>query len=118
MKAFSHILWLIFGGIETVILWVLLGALWCVTVVGIPCGLRCIGYARYGLWPFGKIFSTDYASHPVLNALWMAAGGFLLALLYLIIGFLWCLTIIGIPFGLQSFKLAKLSFFPFGVVVS
>lgn len=118
MKAFGHILWLIFGGIETAVLWVLLGAVWCVTVVGAPYGLRCIGYARYGLWPIGKIFSTDSASHPVLNGIWTAAGGFLLALLYLIFGFLWSATLIGIPFGLQSFKLAKLSCFPFGAVVS
>ena len=67
--------------------------------------------------PMGKIVNTDFEEHPVLNSVWVVCGGFLIALLYLIVGFLWCASIIGIPFGLQSFKFAELACFPFGAYV-
>ena len=51
----------------------------------------------------------------VLNVLWIIfGGGIIIAFEYLIAGLLLCVTVVGIPFGLQAFKLAKLSLFPFG----
>ncbi len=51
----------------------------------------------------------------LLNLLWaVIGGGALIALQYLLGGIILCLTIVGIPFGLQCFKLAQLSLFPFG----
>jgi uncharacterized membrane protein YccF (DUF307 family) len=48
------------------------------------------------------------------NLLWILLGGFIISIEYLIGGFLLCVTIIGIPFGLQCFKLGILALFPFG----
>ena len=48
------------------------------------------------------------------NILWFFLGGFLLALYYAVFGFLMCITIVGIPFGVQLFKMAGLSLCPFG----
>ncbi|MEM9695103.1 MAG: YccF domain-containing protein [Myxococcota bacterium] len=49
-----------------------------------------------------------------LNVLWAILGGFVVALQYLLGGLLLCLTVVGIPFGMQCFKLAGLALFPFG----
>lgn len=51
------------------------------------------------------------------NILWFIFGGFLSGLSWLFSGVLWCITIIGIPFGLQFFKIAKLCLAPFGARV-
>ena len=48
------------------------------------------------------------------NIVWFVLGGFISFLSWSIIGVLWCITIVGIPFGLQFFKIAKLSLAPFG----
>ena len=48
------------------------------------------------------------------NIIWFICGGFISGLSWLIIGCLWCVTIVGIPVGLQCFKFAALCFFPFG----
>ena len=116
MEGIGRFLWLIFGGIETAVLWLLLGALWCLTGIGFPYGKQCLRYGLLGLWPIGKIVSTDHRLHPVLNGIWTALGGFLIAFFYLLFGFLWCATLIGVPVGLQAFKFAKLSCLPFGAV--
>jgi uncharacterized membrane protein YccF (DUF307 family) len=51
----------------------------------------------------------------ILNLLWaIFGGGFITALEYLLAGILCCLTIVGIPFGVQCFKIASLALFPFG----
>ena len=48
------------------------------------------------------------------NVIWFLCGGVILGLSWLLTGCLWCITIIGIPVGMQCFKFAALSFFPFG----
>jgi len=50
----------------------------------------------------------------LLNLIWLIFGGFIVALAYLLGGILLCITIIGIPFGIQCFKLAGLALWPFG----
>jgi len=50
----------------------------------------------------------------LLNIIWLILGGFIVVLAYLLGGILLCITIIGIPFGIQSFKLAGLALAPFG----
>ncbi len=50
----------------------------------------------------------------LLNLIWLIAGGFIVVLAYLFGGLLLCITIIGIPFGIQCFKLAGLAAAPFG----
>ena len=50
----------------------------------------------------------------LLNIIWLIFGGFIVVLAYLLGGLLLCITIIGIPFGIQCFKLAGLAIAPFG----
>jgi uncharacterized membrane protein YccF (DUF307 family) len=51
------------------------------------------------------------------NIIWLVFGGLFAALGYIFGGFVLCLTIIGIPFGLQCFKLAGVALFPFGKTI-
>ena len=80
-----------------------------------PVGFQCFKFAQFILWPFGKdiMFSTSTGSF-LLNILWIMLFGWELAIASLIVGMIWCVTIIGIPFGMQCFKFAKLALLPFG----
>mgnify|MGYP003319457125 CR=1 FL=1 len=117
MKLFrflGNVIWFIFTGLVSAIGFFLLGLLWCITIIGIPFGLQCFKYAKLVLWPMGKVVDSNFGAHPIANVLWFIFGGFGLALTFLFEGLVYCVSIIGIPFGLQCFKFAKLSMFPFG----
>ena len=93
-------------------------SLWCITVVGIPVGMQCFKFAALSFFPFGK--EVQYgggAGSFLLNIIWLIVSGLPLALEHLALGTALCVTIIGIPFGLQQFKLAKLALMPFGAEV-
>ncbi len=117
MKTIGNILWFIFTGFWSAVAWFLAGVLLCITVIGIPFGRQCFKFAKLVLWPFGKKVTTRFDKHPIANILWAVLFGWEYALSYVILGLAWCITIIGIPFGKQCFKLAALSFFPFGATV-
>ena len=116
MSFIGNLLWLVLGGIILGIMWFLFGFLWCLTIVGIPIGIQCFKMADLQFLPFGRDVFYDQAGagSMLLNIFWIVFGGIELAAVNLFIGILFCMTIIGIPFGLQSFKLAKLSLMPFG----
>ncbi len=118
MKLIGNILWVLLGGFLTAFSWLILGALWCITIVGIPMGLQCFKFAKLCLWPFGKeiVYGKSTVS-ALVNVLWLIFGGLEQAFVFLIAGCTLCVTIIGIPFGLQFFKFAKLSLMPFGAKV-
>ena len=119
MRIAGNILWIILGGFMSALTWVLAGMLWCVTIIGIPVGLQCFKLASISLNPFGKeIRYEGEAVSFLLNVVWFILSGWQLALVNFGIGILLCATIIGIPFGRQFFKLAKLSLCPFGAVVN
>ena len=115
MRLLLNILWLLFGGLFSALGWVLTGCLWCITVVGIPVGLQCFKLASISLDPFGKeiVYDDENAVSFLLNILWIIFGGIEMA----IGGIILCITIIGIPWGKQYFKIAKLSLMPFGARV-
>ena len=118
MKLLGNILWIIFGGIFTAFSWLLVGLLWCITIVGIPVGIQCFKFAKLSLFPFGKEITYSSSTASILvNVLWLIFGGIEMALGFLLAGIALCVTIIGIPFGLQYFKLAKLALLPFGADV-
>lgn len=117
LRVISNILWVIFGGLILMLLWVFIGVLFCVTIVGIPFGVQCFKAAKLSLVPYGKKVVLNVGEHPVANVLWALIGGWGMALLYLFFGILNCITIIGIPKGIQCFKIMKLAFFPFGAEV-
>ena len=117
MKAIANILWFLFTGLLLSLAWFVIGVLWCITIIGIPFGKQCFKLAGLALWPFGKTVKGDFGKHPIANVLWIVFGGVELAIGYVIAGVLWCITIIGIPFGKQCFKLATLALAPFGATV-
>lgn len=115
MSFLFNILWIIFGGLIMSISWLIAGILLCITVIGIPFGIQCFKISKLMLAPFGKevIYGNSMGSF-FMNIIWILIFGWGLALEALIVGVLWCITIIGIPIGIQSFKFAKLAFMPFG----
>ena len=118
MRFLGNVLWFIFGGLMSALLWVIAGGIWCITIVGIPWGIQCFKFATLSLWPFGKevVYGGGAVSF-LVNVIWVIFFGIWMALSHLLIGCLWCITIVGIPFGLQFFKLAKLSLAPFGAEI-
>ena len=118
MRILLNILWFIFGGLISAIGWLLVGAGWCVTIVGIPVGIQCFKLSSISLNPFGKeVYHNGSSVSFLLNILWFIFGGILLALINFLIGLILCVTIIGIPFGKQFFKIASLALQPFGASV-
>lgn len=118
MGCLGNVLWFIFGGLVSGLSWLLAGCLWCITIVGIPIGMQCFKLAGVCFFPFGK--EVQYgggAGSFLLNVLWIVFSGLILALEHAAMGCFLCITIIGIPFGLQHFKLAKLALMPFGANV-
>lgn len=118
MRLLGNIIWLLFGGIESGLSWILAGCLWCITIVGIPIGLQCFKFASIAFWPFGKeiVYGGGTVSL-IANIFWLIFSGIPMALGYAIAGLVFCITIIGIPFGMQFFKLAKLALMPFGAEI-
>ena len=118
MKLLGNIIWLVFGGIELALGYIISGALLCLTVVGIPFGWQLFKLSALALWPFGKVVRQKEQGTgclPLLmNLLWIIIGGFWLAVGHAFLGLVFSITIIGIPFGLQHFKLAVLILTPFG----
>ncbi len=118
MRVLGNILWIICGGWLSALGWVSAGCLWCITIIGIPVGLQCFKLSSISLNPFGKeVRYEGQAVSFILNVLWFIFSGWELALGNFILGVILCITIIGIPFGRQFFKIAKLSLCPFGAVV-
>ena len=118
MGLLGNILWLLLGGIISGTLWLIFGLLWCVTIIGIPIGIQCFKFARLTYAPFGKDVKYKWSIPSiVLNILWIVLSGVPLAIVSFIIGTILCITIIGIPFGLQHYKIAKLALAPFGTSV-
>ena len=118
MKGFlnflSNVFWIFLGGIWLFLVWCICGIALCITIIGIPFGVQCFKIGWISLVPFGKEIVTDYAKHPVANVIWAIIGGWEMAIAYLLVGILNCITIIGIPRGIQCFKIMKIALFPFG----
>ena len=118
MKLIGNILWLLFGGIITAIEYVIASLVLMLTIVGIPFGIQTLKLAGLALWPFGKKVVERNGSNSclslVFNIIWILVGGIWISLSHLIFGVILYITIIGIPFGNQHFKLAGLALTPFG----
>lgn len=118
MGCLGNLIWFIFGGALSGISWCITGLLWCITIVGIPIGLQCFKIAGITFFPFGKdVRYGGGVGSFFLNIIWLIFSGLWLALEHLLWGVILSVTIVGIPFGLQQFKLAKLALMPFGAEV-
>lgn len=119
MSFIGNMLWFIFGGFVSGIGWIFSGILWCITLIGIPYGKQCFKFAKLAFFPFGK--EVEYGGGAIsflANIIWTIFFGIPMALANFLWGCVCCITIIGIPFGLQFFKIAKLALAPFGSKVS
>ena len=118
MGCLGNVLWFLFGGLISGLSWCFVGCLWCITVVGIPIGVQCFKLAGVSFFPFGKdIQYGGGAGSFLLNIVWLLISGLPLAIEHITFCIILCITIIGIPFGLQHFKLAKLALMPFGTAI-
>ena len=118
MRTIGNILWFVLAGLWMAIGYVLAGVVQCITIIGIPFGLQSFKLAGYALWPFGRVVVQRMDRSSTVsclgNVIWLLLGGLWLALGHVVTGVLLCITIIGIPFGIASFKLAGLALVPFG----
>ena len=110
MRLIGNILWLVLGGLEIAIAWLVVGLVLC-----IPLGVQAFKMAKLTLTPFGThVVYGGGAGSLLLNIIWVVLVGLWMVLGYCVAGLLNCITIIGVPFGIQSFKMAKLALWPFG----
>lgn len=115
MRFLGNLLWCLLGGLFSALSWALAGAVWCISIVGIPVGLQCFKFASLSLCPFGKeILYAGGAPSLLMNLVWLVLTGLPLAISHALWGCVLCATILGIPFGIQYFKIARLALFPFG----
>ena len=114
----GNLVWLVFGGLLAALGYCIGGFVLCVTIVGIPWGLQCFKIAGLVLWPFGKKVISENKEMGCLsiffNLIWILSGGLYTAIIHIFMGTFLCLTIVGIPWGRQHFKLVEISLMPFG----
>ena len=118
MRILGNILWLIFGGLITAIEYFISSIILMITIIGIPFGIQTLKLGILALWPFGKTTVQSERSsgclYIIFNIIWIFIGGIWIALSHVVFGIILYITIIGIPFGNQHFKLASLALMPFG----
>lgn len=118
MKLLGNIIWLIFGGLIISVEYVISSILLMVTIVGIPFGIQTLKLAIVALWPFGTEIrlrnSNSGCLSTIMNLIWIFIGGFWISITHIFFGVLLAITIIGIPFAKQHFKMAGLALTPFG----
>ena len=121
MNLLGNLIWLIFGGFFAALGYFFGGLVLCITIIGIPWGVQCFKLAGLVLWPFGKevVSSSNNVGCLSLfaNIIWIVCGGLYTALMHIVFGMLLCITVIGIPWGMQHFKLVEISLMPFGKTV-
>lgn len=118
MKLLGNLIWLLFGGIAIFLEYIVAGVVMCITIIGIPFGLQSFKLGILALWPFGTKIQYQEGSpgclSTVMNIIWLLIGGIWIALTHFLFGLLLAITIIGIPWAKQHFKMVSLALTPFG----
>jgi uncharacterized membrane protein YccF (DUF307 family) len=117
VRTVGNILWLVLSGLWMAIGYAFAGIVMCALIITIPFGIASFRLASYALWPFGRtvVPRADAGAASCLgNVIWFCLAGLWLAIGQVVTGALLCLTIIGIPFGIASFKMAGLALAPLG----
>ena len=128
MRHVGNFLWFVLGGWLSGLLWVILGVLAFITIVGIPWARSCFVIGVFAFFPFGKeaVNREDLTQTKDIgtgvggvigNIIWFVLAGFWLALSHIALALVCFFSIIGIPFALQHLKLAGLCLFPIGKVI-
>ena len=118
MSLLMNILWVVLGGVVTAVEYIVGSVAMMITIIGIPFGIQTLKIGLLCLCPFGKRVEASPQSGGclslIMNILWIVTGGIWISLTHFGFGILLCITIIGIPFAKQHFKLAGLALTPFG----
>lgn len=129
MRFAGNVIWFVLGGAVSALIWLIGAAVFAATIVGLPLARAAVEMAKLSAWPFGRdvvhvreldgkgVTAATAATGAIgfiVNLLWACTFGLALFFVYLAAGVLNCLTLIGIPFGLQSFKLAGAALWPVG----
>lgn len=117
LRAIANVIWFCLGGFILALLWAFLGLVLCITIIGIPFGKQCFKFSSLCVAPFGKEVITKFDAHPIANLIWAVLLGWEMFIAYLGVAVAQCITIIGIPNGIQALKMATLALFPFGAKV-
>jgi len=120
MKTIGNILWFLLGGIWLALGYAIGGLAMCITIIGIPFGIQSFKLAGLALWPFGYTTTMGTSGgclEVIFNLIWLVLFGWAIFVAHIILGLVLCVTIIGIPFGIQAFKISTLALWPFGRVI-
>ena len=120
MKTILNIIWLVLCGLWMAIGYALAGILCCILIITIPFGIASFRIANYALWPFGRTVVRDPragAASAIGNIIWLIFAGIWLAIGHVVTGIALCITIIGIPLGIASFKMVPVSLLPLGAQI-
>lgn len=119
LRFLGNVIWVALGGFWMSIGWLFWALILAITIIGIPFARQCLKLANFSLWPFGRMAVHDPTASPIgiFGAVLWFIPGVIMALGYIVTGLLMCITIIGIPFGIQQMKLAGLAFAPFGKMI-
>lgn len=118
MRTLGNIIWFILFGVWYGVFSFLLGVIFCLSIIFIPLGIKYFRLCSLAFFPFGKTVSADFEKHPVRNAAWLAFGGIEVAAGAFIAGVILCITIVGIPFAKQYFKIARYAISPCGAEIT
>ena len=117
LRLVLNVIWFVIAGWWLALLYLLAGLIACVLIVTIPFGIACFRLAGYVIWPFGRtvVWRRDAGvASGIGNVLWVVLFGWELALMHAVTGLLLCITIIGIPLGIASWKMVPLALLPLG----
>jgi uncharacterized membrane protein YccF (DUF307 family) len=117
LRLVLNVVWFVIHGWLLAIAYLLAGLIACLLIVTIPFGIACFRLAGYAALPFGRTTVTTRGAgvgSAIGNVLWFLLIGWWLSLVHVLAGIAYCVTIIGIPFGIALFKLALVGLFPLG----
>jgi len=120
IRAILNVIWLVLEGVWMALAYMLAGIVCFVLIITIPFGIAAFRIAGYVLWPFGRTVERRPSAgigSAIGNVLWIILFGWWLALGHLVAGVLLCITIIGIPLGLASFKIIPITLVPLGTQI-
>ena len=120
MRLILNLIWLVFGGFWLFLGYLLAGIVMCILIITIPWGIASFRMASYALWPFGRTVirkPTAGVASTIGNVIWIIVAGLWLAIGHITTGIAMCLTIIGIPLGIASFKMVPVSLLPLGAEI-
>ena len=117
MRTLLNIIWFVLSGFWMFLGYVAAGVLLCILILTIPWGIASFRIGAYALWPFGRTIvakPTVGVGSFLGNVVWVVLAGWWLAIGHILTGVAMCITIIGIPLGIASFKLVPVSLMPLG----